>query len=459
MSIARKDRQSRAILIALLIAGCASTLLLHRWTLLFHWSVLFRLSAWIVIALEALRRRSLSGLVLLAMVMGTEVGYAWPTAAERLLWLSSLFLRLIKVIIAPLLFSTLVVGIAGHGDLGKVRNIGIKALLYFELVSSLALLIGFIAIDITQAGRGLSGRFAGSGLPSLALTSHSFSETLVNMFPENIAKAVTDNQILQVVVFSLLFGISLALVSPNQRKPVLRMTESLAETMFRFTNIVMWFAPVGVFGAMAYAVGHLGLGIFRPLLHLVITMYAALLAFLLLVLLPSALAFRVNVRRFARFVAGPFAIAFATASSEAALPIALERMEEFGATRETVSLVLPLGYSFNLTGSGIYQSLALVFIAQASGLHLSIMQQLSIFLTLLLSSKGTAGVARGALVVVLAVASSLRLPLEMLPLLFGVDQLMDMGRTGVNVLGNCLAAAVVSKWEGDEEKCSSPGPG
>ena len=271
----------------------------------------------------------------------------------------------------------------------------------------------------------------------------------MNIFPENIAKSVADGEVLQVVVFSVLFGLALAMVPEEKRRPLLRFAESLSETMFKFTNLVMLVAPIGVFGAIAYSVGHMGLGVLLPLLRLLGTMYAALGVFILLVLLPIALLVRVPIRPFLKAIAEPVTIAFATASSEAALPRAMENMESFGIPRETVAFVLPTGYSFNLDGSSLYQSLALIFVAQAAGVHLTVSQQIVMLFTLLISSKGVAGVARASLVIVLATATSFHLPLEPVFLLFGIDQLMDMARTGVNVMGNCLATVVISRWEGE----------
>jgi len=271
----------------------------------------------------------------------------------------------------------------------------------------------------------------------------------VNIFPENIAKSVAEGEVLQVVVFSVLFALALAMVPEAKRRPLINFAESLSETMFKFTNIVMLAAPIGVFGAMAYTVGHMGLGVLTPLLKLLGTMYVALIVFVLLVLLPIALMIRAPIARFLRAVAEPVTIAFATASSEAALPRAMEKMEELGVPRETVAFVLPAGYSFNLDGSSLYQSLALIFVAQVAGIHLTFGQQAVMLLTLLISSKGVAGVARASLVIVLATATSFHLPVEGVFLLFGIDQLMDMARTGVNVLGNCLATLVIARWEGE----------
>ena len=415
---------------------------------------------WIVILVfagYAAAQRSLTVWILVGMAAGAEFGHDWPAHAVQLQVLGIIFLRLIKVIIAPLLFGTLVVGIAGHADLKKVGRMGVKALVYFEIVSTLALMIGFVAINLSRAGEGVRLP-ANAAAQTLNATPHTASELIVNIFPENIAKSVADGEVLQVVVFSVLFAMALAMVPEAKRRPLLNFAESLSETMFKFTNLVMLVAPIGVFGAIAYTVGHMGLGILLPLLRLLGTMYAALGAFILLVLLPIALLVRVPIVPFLRAIAEPVTIAFATASSEAALPRAMENMESFGIPRETVAFVLPTGYSFNLDGSSLYQSLALIFVAQAAGIHLTISQQIVMLLTLLVSSKGVAGVARASLVIVLATATSFRLPLEPVFLLFGIDQLMDMARTGVNVMGNCLATVVISRWEGETRALPHPTP-
>ena len=399
-----------------------------------------------LIAANAFRRRSLTAWILVGLLAGVEVGHDFPSFAAHLQFLGAIFLRLIRVIIAPLLFGTLVVGIAGHADLKKVGRLGLKSLIYFEMVSTLALLIGFAAINISRAGEGVHLPPSAAAEP-VNVAPHSATQLIIDIFPENIAKAVAENQVLQVVVFSILFAMALALVPEAKRRPMLAWAESLSEIMFKFTNIVMLAAPVGVFGAVAYTVGHLGLGVLLPLLKLLATMYIALIVFITCVLFPIALLVRVPIKRFLSAAAEPVTIAFATASSEAALPRAMEQMEALGVPRETVAFVLPTGYSFNLDGSSLYQSLALLFIAQAAGIHLTITQQIVMLLTLLVSSKGTAGVARASLVVVFAVASSFRLPTEPFFLLFAIDQLMDMGRTAVNVLGNCLATVVIARWE------------
>jgi len=397
-----------------------------------------------------LMRRSLTVWIFVAMIVGAALGYDWPQAAINLRVLSAIFLRLIKTVIAPLLFATLVGGIAGHANLKTVGRMGVKALLYFEIVTTLALVIGLIAINVSKAGEGAQIVVpAGEVLPAQHVTA---SDTILHVFPENIAKAVAEGQVLQVVVFAILFGIALAMVREERRAPLLKLIDSLAETMFKFTNLVMYLAPLGVGAAIAYTVATTGIGILGNLAKLIVTLYVALVVCVLGVLLPSAWLARVPVRRFVDAVAEPVSIAFGTASSEAALPAAMERMEEFGVPREIVAFVLPTGYSFNLVGSALYLSLAAIFVAQASGIHLSLGQQVLLVLTLMLTSKGVAGVSRAALVILLGTVGSFGLPAEPVFVLLAIDQLMDMARTSVNVLGNCLASVVVARWEGEFER-------
>jgi Na+/H+-dicarboxylate symporter len=413
------------------------------WALLgLRWMIVLAVAAF------AFRRRSLTIWILAGMIAGGELGHDFPSVAVRLQVLAEIFLRLVQVIIAPLLFSTLVIGIAGHRDLKKVGRMAVKALIYFEIVSTLALLIGFFAIRISRAGVGIHLQ-PGTDNQALNALPHTASSLILNMFPENIAKSVAEGQILQIVVFSVIFAIALALVPESKRRPIVGLADSLAETMFKFTNIVMMFAPVGVFGATAYTIGHMGFGILLPLSKLILTMYVALAVFVLLVLLPIALWVRIPLRRSLRAVTEPVAIAFATASSEAALPRTLEQMEFLGVSRETTAFVLATGYSFNLDGASIYQSLAVMFVAQAAGIHLSLGEQISILLTLIVSSKGSAGVARASLVVVLGVVASFHMPLEPVMLIFGIDQIMDMGRTAVSLFGNCVATMAIARWEGE----------
>jgi len=395
------------------------------------------------------RRPSLTTWILIAIGVGGAFGYFFPAAATELRILSTIFIRLVRTIVAPLLFATLVVGIAGHGNLKQVGRMGVKAIVYFEIVTTLALLIGWAAISISRAGVGISLPPPAPGEQAAVPPPQSWQDILLHVFPENIAKAVADGEVLQVVVFSVIFGAALAMVPEPRRRPMLTFTETLAETMFRFTNIVMLFAPIGVGAAMAYTVGHLGIGILVNLAKLLATMYVAVAVFIAGVLLPVALIARVPLRRFIAAAAEPTSIAFATASSEAALPRAMENMEAFGVPRHIVAFVIPTGYSFNLDGSTLYLSLAAMFVAQAAGVQLSVGQQFLLLLTLTLTSKGVAGVPRAALVILLGTVSSFGLPAEPVFIILGIDALMDMARTATNVLGNCLATVIIARWEGE----------
>ena len=382
------------------------------------------------------------------MIIGTEVGLNFPVFAQNLAVLSKIFLRLIKTIIAPILFATLVMGIAGHSNLKQVGRMGWKSILYFEVVTTLALVIGIIAINLTKAGEGivLPQGFK-QELPEAK--AQTWDEVVLHIFPENFVKSIYHGDVLPIVVFSVIFGIALALLSEQKKKPVLEFTESLAETMFKFTNIIMHFAPFGVGAAIAVTVGHLGIDILMSLLKLLFTLYGALFVFLFGVLLPIAYFVGVPIKKFIKAISEPVSIAFATTSSESALPKALENMEKVGVPRKIVSFVLPTGYTFNLDGSTLYLSLASVFVAQAAGIDLSIGQQALMVFTLMLTSKGVAGVPRATLVILLATAASFGLPLWPIMAILGIDELMDMARTSVNVIGNCLATIVVAKWEGE----------
>jgi proton glutamate symport protein len=432
------------LLAAGLTIGLSATPSLHTIALVLRWLAI------LLLVLFALRRRTLTPGIFVAMIAGAELGLDAPAFAISLRVFSDIFLRLIKTIVAPLILATLVTGIAGHGDLKSVGRMGIKSLVYFEVVTTLALVIGLIAINLSHAGVGLS-------LPAATIAAQTITapppthwqDFLLHIFPENIAKSVAEGQILQVAVFAVFFGIALASLSEAKRTPVLRLFESFAEVMFKFTNVVMYFAPIGVGAAMAFTVGQMGLGVLVNLAKLLLTLYAALVAFGLFVLLPAALLFRVPVRRFISAVAEPATIAFATSTSEAALPRAMEAMEALGVPRRIVAFVIPAGYSFNLDGSTLYLAVASIFVAQAAGIHLSLGEQLLMMVTLMLTSKGVAGVPRATLVVLLATAATFHLPTEPIFVILGIDALADMARTSVNVVGNCLASVVVAKWEGE----------
>jgi proton glutamate symport protein len=409
----------------------------------------FRLLSIIFLVVYAFRKRSLTTWILVCMVAGAEFGYDVPEIAKKLQVVSEIFLRLVKTIIAPLLFSTLVVGIAGHADIKQIGRMGWKSLLYFEIVSTLALFIGLLAINISRAGIGVVLPPNPDVAPITSIKEQSTAEFILHIFPENFAKAIYEGQILQIVIFSIIFGIAVAMVKERYRTPMVRFCESLAETMFKFTNIVMYFAPAAVFGAIAYTVGHMGFDILFNLFKLLATLYVALIVFLLFVLLPVALIFKIPVIQFIKAVSEPATIAFATSNSESALPSAMESMEKFGIPRKIVAFVIPTGYSFNLDGTTLYLSLASIFVAQAAGIDLPLEKQLVICFTLMLTSKGVAGVSRASLVILLGTAVSFGLPVEPIFIILGIDVLMDMARTSVNVIGNCLATCVIARTENE----------
>jgi proton glutamate symport protein len=397
----------------------------------------------------AMRKKSLTTWILISMVLGTEIGLLFPEFAQNLKVLSKVFLRLIKTIIAPILFSTLVVGIAGHSNLKQVGRMGWKSIVYFEIVTTLALIVGLVWINITQAGAGITlpPGFKEADLP--IAQPQKWDDHILNIFPENIIKSVYNGDVLPIVVFSVLFGIALALLPDTKKHPMLSFAESLADTMFKFTNIIMYFAPIGVGAAIAVTVGHLGIDILKSLIMLLLTLYAALITFIGVVLLPVALIIKIPIKKFIQAVSEPVSIAFATTSSESALPKAMENMEKLGVPRKIVSFVLPTGYSFNLDGSTLYLALASVFVAQAANEKLDFAHQALMVLTLMITSKGVAGVPRATLIILLGMAASFELPLWPIMAILGIDELMDMARTSVNVIGNCLATVVVAKWEGE----------
>ncbi len=387
--------------------------------------------------------------IFLGLVTGIVLGAVWPEIGVAIRPLADLFLRMIKMIIAPLIFSTLVVGIAGTGDLRAVGRIGVKAILWFELATTVALVIGLALVNLLQPGAGVVLTHADtSSVAAMAGQQQSGWDILLHMVPTSVVDAMAKGDILQVVVFSSFFGVALAAIGPRGT-PVLTFLDAVAQVMFRFTGYVMRFAPLGVMAALAATVGGKGLGILWTLGKLVCTMYLGLVIFVILVIGGAALVARVPFRGFVRAVREPFLIAFTTASSEAALPKSLEVMERFGVPKRIASFVLPTGYSFNLDGSTLYLSVASIFVAQLAGVHLSLGQQLVMMLTLMVTSKGVAGVPRASLVILAATLTTFNLPLEGAAILLGVDQLLDMGRTAVNVMGNCLATVVVARWEGE----------
>ncbi|MBS1486687.1 MAG: cation:dicarboxylase symporter family transporter [Bacteroidetes bacterium] len=406
---------------------------------------------WLSMIYWAYQRRSLTSWIVVSMFLGCEIGFSFPTVALHLNTLSSIFLRLIKTIIAPLIFSTLVVGIAAHSNLKQVGRMGLKAIIYFEVVTSLALFIGLAAINITKAGEGaeIAVQQAQEQRAEKLLAQRGTHDVILDIFPENIAKSIAEGQVLQVVVFSILFAMGLAMVSDQKRKPMLEFCESLSEVMFKFTNIVMYFAPFAVLGALAYSIASFGFEVLKNLAMLVATLYAALLVFILFVLVPIGLIIKLNFRKFINAITEPVTIAFSTATSESALPKAMENLEAMGIPRKVVSFVLPTGYSFNLDGSTLYLSLASVFVAQMAGVDLSLGEQIKMVLILMLTSKGVAGVRGATFLILVATVGDMGIDPHKAFVVLGVDAIMDMARTGTNVLGNCLATVVVAKWEGE----------
>jgi len=404
-----------------------------------------------------LRRISLSQWIIIATIAGAVVGWldhdVWlqTDVGAAVKPLASIFLRLIKSIVVPLIFGTLVVGIAGHGDdLARVGRLALKSIIYFEVVTTAALLIGLAAVNLFQPGVGVALPASGEEAQQFANTPVTFSGVLEHAIPQSFFEAAARNEVLQVVFFTVLFAVALAQVKPGRAKDhMLGFMDGLAETMFKFTGIVMKFAPFGIFGAMVATIGKNGLDVLWGLGKLVGTLYLALLVFVLVVLVPVAVMARLPIREFWRWVKEPWLIAFTTASSEAALPLAMENMERYGVPRRIVSFVMPTGYSFNLDGSTLYLAVASIFVAQAAGVDLSLGQQLLIMLTLMLTSKGVAAVPRAALVILSGTLVTFGLPLEGVAVILGVDAFMDMGRTSINLLGNCLASGVMARWEGE----------
>jgi proton glutamate symport protein len=384
--------------------------------------------------------------LLLGIVVGAIVDAYRPEWAVYFRPFSQLFLRLIKMVIAPLIFATLVAGIAGAGHFKVVGRMGLRSIIYFEIVTTLALIIGLVAVNITKPGVGVNLPMGQDS--AITAKAQTWDQILLHVVPESVIDAMARGDVLQIVLFSLFFGIALGMIGEKGR-PVVAWCEAVAETMFKVTNMVMHYAPIGVGAAIAYTVGHGGLGVLYNLAWLVATLYMALAVLILGVFLPIALMFKVPIRKFIRAVKEPAVIAFSTTSSEAALPRAMEVLERLGVPRRIVSFVLPLGYSFNLDGTTLYLSLAAVFVAQAAGVQLTVGQQITMLLTLMLTSKGVAGVPRAALVILAGTLASYGLPLEGVTLILGVDELMDMARTMTNVIGNCLATVVIAKWEGE----------
>ncbi len=402
--------------------------------------------------LQIFRRIPLTGWLVLAIGAGLLAGWLWPKQAQELQFVSTIFLHLIKCVVAPLIFATLVTGIAGHADdLKAVGRLAVKSLIYFELASVAALGVGWLMVTWWQPGAGIHlGNGNGGDQP--ATVAITLAGVLEHAVPQSIVDAAARNDILQVVIFSILFAVALVQVEPGPRRVVLEVCDGLARVMFKLTALVMWFAPFGVGAAVAYVVGKNGFGVLAGLGKLVLTLYGALLLYVVAVFIPILWLARIPVVAFFKTVRGPALLAFSTASSEAALPEALRLMERFGVPKRIVSFVMPAGYSFNLDGTTLYLVVAVLFVAQAAGQPLSLAQQWPILLALMLTSKGVAGVPRAAMAILTATLISAGLPVAGMAVILGVDAFLDMGRTAVNLTGNCLAAAVVARWEGELDK-------
>lgn len=396
--------------------------------------------------MSLLKRISLTSWIFIALVIGILLGVFFPEFAKSLSPISNIFLRLIKSIVGPLLFGTLVYGIASAGELKTMGRIALKAVTYFELATTMALVIGLTVVNVMQPGSGISLSGTAAAVPKLAKAATA-SQILEHAVPQNIFESLAQNDVLQMVVFFMLFGAACSAIGPKA-KPVLDFASAVSEVMFRYTKYVMYVAPFGVGAAIAVTIGTNGVGVLLSLGKLVGTLYLAQLLFVVIVLGSALTIARVPIGRFWMAARQPFILAFSTASSEAALPLALENMERFGIPKHIVGFVLPTGYSFNLDGSTLYLSLASMFVAQAAGVHMALGTQITMMLTLMLTSKGVAAVPRASLVILAGTLGTFNLPLEGITLILGVDALMDMCRTSVNLLGNCVATAVVARWEG-----------
>lgn len=407
-------------------------------------------------AFAYMQKRSLTTWIVVSMFVGAGLGYDFPEFSAHLKVISDVFMKLIKCIIAPLLMGTLIVGIAGHSDMKQVGRMGWKSLVYFEIVTTIALIVGLAAINLTEAGVGIDLSDAAKNQGALAtIKPQSWEEIVLHSFPENIAKSIANGEVLQIVVFSIIFAIGLVMVNEARHKQVMiSALESLSEVMFKFTAVIMNFAPFAVGAAIAVTMSKMGIDVFKNLALLLLTLYGALAFFILFVLLPIAVVIKVPLKKFIAAIAEPVSLAFSTASSEAALPKAMKAMESIGVPRKIVSFVMPTGYSFNLDGTTLYLALAAIFVAQAAygadwRTEFPFDRQIIMVFTLMLTSKGVAGVPRVSLVILSGLASSFGLPPEPIMVILGIDALMDMARTSVNVIGNCLATVVIAKWEGE----------
>lgn len=405
----------------------------------------------IILRYTSLKHSKLTSLIFIALILGIIFGCVAPDWAVKMQPFATIFLRMVKMIIAPLLFATLVVGIAGHGDVKQLSKIGIKTLVYFEIVTTLALFIGLIAGNIFKPGVGFNlGATAGNlkvaGLMAATDTHTSIHEMIINIFPTSIVDAMATGNLLQIVVFSIVFALAICTVG-KAAEPVLDILKSLSKIMFKFTEYVMYFAPIGIFGAISYTIGTNGIKVLGSYFKVIFSLYAALAIFVVLVLIIACKIAKISFRALIRTLEEPALLAFSTASSEAAFPKAIEIMEDFGVPKNIVGFVMPTGYTFNLDGSTLYLAIGVMFSAQIAGIHLGFEQQIIIMLALMLTSKGIAGVPRVSLIVLAGTLASFDIPIIGVAILLGIDQILDMGRTTVNLIGNCIATVVIARWE------------
>ena len=390
--------------------------------------------------------------IFVALLLGVLVGWAFPAFAIKLHVLAEIFLRMIKMIIAPLLFATLVVGIAGHGDVKSLGRLGIKTIAYFEVVTILALFIGLGFANLFKPGIGMehiaSAKTGLNRIVEMASTTHhnSFGELLLSLCPTSIFQAMSDGNLLQIVVFCIFFALAVCAVG-KKAQPVIDILNSVASVMFKFTEYVMFFAPMGIFGAIAYTVGSNGITILLNYGKIILSLYVALVVFVAVVLVIACKLVKISVRGLVKAIQEPALLSFTTASSEAALPKAMTIMEKFGVPKSIVGFVMPTGYTFNLDGSTLYLAMAVLFSTQLVGINMTIEQQLVVMFALMLTSKGVAGVPRASIIVLAGTLTSFNIPIVGVAVLLGIDQILDMGRTTVNLIGNCVATVVIARWE------------
>lgn len=397
-----------------------------------------------------MKNSKLTTFIFLSLILGILTGALFPKFAIKLSFLSSAFLNMVKMIIAPLLFATLVVGIAGHGDIKNLGKLGAKTLIYFEVLTTLALVTGLFIGNVVHPGRGLTAITNTAGLDyltsAMTKTSGSFTDMIINLFPTSVVDAMATGNLLQIVVFALFFAIAICAVG-EKAKPVLNVLNSLSDIMFKFTEYVMYFAPIGIYGAIASTIGQSGIGILKNYAKIIFGLYLALALFVLIVIVINCKIVKVSFRKFMQAIWEPFILAFSTSSSEAALPKAMEIMEEYGVPKNIIGFVMPTGYTFNLVGSTLYLAIGVIFATEMVGIDLTLKQQIMLMLVLMLTSKGIAAVPRVSLVVLAGTLASFGYPLTGVAILLGIDQLLDMGRTAVNLIGNCLATVVIAVWE------------